>query len=270
MAALTPWFYIFLAVLAYFIFAVAASFMARALHIDMKEMAGRTSPKLLLVGIIANLAVLILILLMVRFLNDRSIAALGLTFGIRDLVFSISAAAGTFLLAVLFVWLLKLAKRFEVIYQKPAHGARSVTNMLGGLVVLFVVALQEEVLFRGYVSLNLAGFGPVFVLLVSTLIFVAIHFLTNRINLHQIVSWTISGLVLAAVYLITGSIWVPVILHFAIDATNVLVFNITGQFSLFNISPALVEKDRTVYRVVHGIAVLAPALVVFGSVFRLP
>jgi membrane protease YdiL (CAAX protease family) len=265
MHTFTPWFHIILALLAYFVFAIGASFIARKVNINLKEMAARTSPKLLLIGLAANLAVLVIILLMVRFLDDKSINSLGLTLSAKDLAFSLSAAIGTVLLAVIYIWLLKITNRFEVIAHRPATGAKGVFNMAGGLGVLLVVAIQEEVLYRGYISMNLVKYGPMFTLMASTVIFLAIHFLTNRISIAQIISWLVSGLVLGMAYLITGSIWVPIIIHFAIDATNVLVFNITGQFSIFTISPVLTEQDRMVYRVVYGITILAPFLVAFDQ-----
>jgi membrane protease YdiL (CAAX protease family) len=261
--------HIFLAIFIYFAFAVSASLIARKIGIDLKEMAGRTSPTLLVIGASANVGALIATLILIKTLDSRPVSSLGLAFQPIDLAFSILAASGTFGLAFIFVNLLKRRGRVHVTAHKPARGLFSIMNLAAGLVVLLVVAIQEEVLYRGYMFLNMAQFGPAAFLIGSTLIFVGIHFLTNRVNLHQVISWTLSGLILAVTYLISGSIWVAVVLHFAIDATNVLVFNITGQFSLFTISPALTEQDRIGYRLIYGLAMLAAILAFYGPGFRL-
>lgn len=62
---------------------------------------------------------------------------------------------------------------------------------MAGLLVLLIIAVLEKVLYRGYVFLNLHLFGSIVFLGGSTLIFVLIHFLTNRVNLHQILRTTI-------------------------------------------------------------------------------
>ena len=57
--------------------------------------------------------------------------------------------------------------------------------------------------------------GPrwVVVAVTSTVLFTAVHLLTNRVSSYQVASWAIGGLVLVMAYLVSGSIWVPVVLH---------------------------------------------------------
>jgi len=118
-------------------------------------------------------------------------------------------------------------------------------------IVLLVVAMQEEVLYRGYITLSLLRHGPAVVLLVSTLVFTAIHFPTNRVSIPQVSAWLLGGLLLGWVYLASGSIWVAVLLHFAIDITNVLLFGVAGDLSLARLSRPLSDLNRAVYRVGH-------------------
>jgi membrane protease YdiL (CAAX protease family) len=269
MVALVSFAHIFLAVCIYFAFAVSASWVAQKAGLNLKDMASRTSSQLLLIGAAANLGALLAILILMRVLDAQPVSALGLSFQPKDRLFSISATVGTFGLAVIFLTWLKRGGRFQVTSHEPVRGVKGTLNLVVGLVVLFCVALQEEVLYRGYVFLNLAQFNPLIIVASSTLVFVAIHFLTNRVSVHQILSWLLSGLVLGAAYLISGSIWVPILIHFAIDATNVLIFNITGQFSFYTISPALTERDRTAYRVAYGLAMVIFILIIYGPVLRL-
>ncbi len=65
-------------------------------------------------------------------------------------------------------------------------------------------------------------------------------------------------------YLITGTIWVPVVLHFATDMINVLIFDILGESSIFEITPSLTAGHRAGYRVVYALALVIALLVFFG------
>jgi uncharacterized protein len=264
MLNLAPSLHIFLAVCVYFTFAVLATLLARKAGINLKDMAARTSPILLWIGAAANLAALLVILILIRALDHQPVSAIGLSITPKDGLFALLAVTGTFELAAFYITWLRRSEKFQVTAQDPVQGNTSLLNLAAGLLVIFIIAAQEEVLYRGYIYLNLKPFGSIVFLVASTLIFVFIHFLTNRVNLHKVLSWLLSGLVLAVAYLVSGSIWIPILLHFAIDAANVLVFNITGQYSFFNILPPLTERDRTLYRLIYGIAILAAILLIYG------
>jgi membrane protease YdiL (CAAX protease family) len=264
MPNIAPYLHIFFAICVYFSFAVLASLVARKAGINLKEMAARTTPMLLWIRAAANLAALLATLLLISVLDHRPVSAIGVSITLKDILFSLLAVTGTFVLASFYVSWLMRSRKFQVTAHDPVQGKDGLLNLIVGLLVVFVIATQEEVLYRGYIFLNLNQFGSIVFLVVSTLIFVLIHFLTNRVNLHQILSWLLSGLVLAVAYLISGSIWVPIFIHFAIDATNVLVFNITGKYGFFNILPPLTERDRTLYRLVYGITMLAAILLIYG------
>ncbi len=138
--------------------------------------------------------------------------------------------------------------------------------MIVGALVLLVVAVQEEALYRGYITLNLAQLSVGWILVISVGIFVVIHFFTNRVDLYQIISWTVSGLALAAAYLASGSIWVPIILHLATDLTNVLVFDITGQQTAPGEGTKIPGRDRAVFRVVYGVLILLLLIAVYPAI----
>ena len=127
--------------------------------------------------------------------------------------------------------------------------------MLEGIMVLLIVAIQEEVLFRGYITINLSSYGSVVIISVSTILFTAVHVITNKVSVYQVVTWLLGGLVFSYAYLITGTIWIPVILHFATDLINMIVFNILGRYSLFAFSPPMQGNHRAAYKVVYTIII---------------
>ena len=75
--------------------------------------------------------------------------------------------------------------------------------------------IVEEVLWRGFLIWYLSQFMPVWgAVLVSTLGFGLAHAYQGLSHLPQI---TVAGAVFAALYIMSGSIWLPIILHAAID-----------------------------------------------------
>ena len=119
MNLLLPWIRIFLAVFAYIVIALLASAIVRKIGQSLKEMEGRTSPKVLFVGAITNLFVLGTTLLLLVFLDKRTISSLGIHFSNRDLAFAAIGAVTIFILAAAFVGLLKQSGRFQVNPNKP-------------------------------------------------------------------------------------------------------------------------------------------------------
>jgi hypothetical protein len=269
MNLLLPSIRIFLAVFAYVAIALLASMIIRKFGKNLKEMGSRTSPQVLFIGAIANLCVLGTTLLFLLFLDKRPISSLGIVFSNMDLAFTAIGSVTILILATAFVGLLKRSGRFQVNPNKPFKNFSETVNFFIGVAVLLIVALQEEVLYRGYITLNLLSFGPTIVILVSTIIFTAIHLLTNRVSFYQILSWLIGGAIFSYVYLITGSIWVPVVLHFTTDLTNTLVFNIAGQFSLFEISPSITARPLASFRVTTAVVLIGVLVALFGTAIRL-
>jgi len=260
--------HILIGICVYFVFAVLASLVAQKAGINLKELAGRTSLKLLGIGAAANLGALGVILLLITWLDGKPIRTLGWEIQPKDLIFSFLAILSIAFLAIFFVTQLNQRKHFQVATHQLIEEPNGALNFAIGMSVLLLVAVQEEVLYRGYVFMNLSELPTIVALLVSTLIFTLIHFLTNKVNLHQVISWFTSGLLLGTVYVISGSIVLAIIVHFVIDASNVIVFNITGKFSLFTFTPALTERDRTPFRLLYTVSMLIILAIFYGPVTR--
>ena len=263
------WLHILAAYLIYIFIAILTSIVVRKTSGDLKDFSIRNSPQVLLLGGAANLIAMFAILSLLIFWNKRPVSDLGLDFHKIDTVAAISGFIMTFLLAIVFLLFLKLTNRINLLeVVQPAKSPDQVASMLIGLIVLVTIVFQEEVLNRGYITLNLLSMRPMGVILISTTIFVLIHFLTNRANVYQLISWIVSGLVLITSYLLSGTIWVPVILHYATDATNTLVFNITGQYSFFKTSPSTTEGQRAIFRIIYGMIMMILLISIYGIKFR--
>jgi membrane protease YdiL (CAAX protease family) len=250
-------------------FAILASLIAKKAGGNLKQFESRTSKGILLLGALVNICVLLITLLLLKVFDRRSIATLGLSFSDNDIAFSIVGTVITFMLVSAFVGLLGRSGRFHVRIQKPVKNLPEALTLGVVIFVLLIVALQEEVLFRGYITLNLLPLGPVVVIIVSTILFSVVHLLTNRANFYQIVSWLLAGAILSYTYLVSGSIWVPIILHFGFDLANVLVLNIVERFAILKTVPKITDKYRMRYRVVCTTALLVALLAFYTSTIRI-
>ncbi len=270
MDVLAPMTRIVLGVLAYLGFAILALVGVRRIGRDLKEMADRTSSAVLAIGAAANVGALLAVLLLIELVDRKALASLGLSLSARDLAVSLGAAAAAFVFASGFVRLRgrdqsATAAPTPPTPPTPARPGRAAPPPALGILVLALVALQEELLYRGYVTLNLVSFGWPVVVVGSTAIFVLIHFLTNRASVAQVLSWVASGMLLIAAYLFSGSIWVPVILHFAIDLSNVVVLDITGRSSRAGVGRLVSDRDRAVFRVGFAAVVIGALVVGYGA-----
>ena len=176
---MTAWLHVALAVLAYLVVAVLASLAVRRTGRDLADFRARTSPAVVAIGAMANLVVMAVVLGLLVGLDRRPLASLGLDLPGPALRLLAIGSASTVLLGLLYVFWLRRSGRVEL--GAPAAGSRGdPLSFLATLVVLAIVVAQEEVLYRGYVILDLRSYGAGPALLLSTVIFVAIHFATNR------------------------------------------------------------------------------------------
>ncbi len=252
-AVLLPWARVLLAVCVFVGVAVLSTSLARRVGTDLRDTQGRTSPPIVAIGLVANLVVLGVVLAMLAFLDGRPIASIGVMLTGRDVAVMVS---GLVLLVVIAVGLLAVQHfRGVVRVRRGGPGGDTLGGLLLVAAVLAVVAVQEEVVFRGYVTLNLIRFGWPVALLASTLLFVAVHLIANRVTPTQVLRWTTFGVVLGLAYLLSGSIWVPTVLHFGIDLLNVVAFGIAGHYTAVTITPPLSERARALYGVLVSVAI---------------
>ncbi len=269
MVSLLPWLRVLLAVFAYVVVAVLASRVMRGLGVDLREMSSRTSARVTLVGIAANLVVVGVVLAMLALLDHRSIGALGLGATVRD---ALVVALGAALVAAVtagFLALLRRSGRASVERRRSRISANNAGDTLAMVLVLVAVAAAEEALFRGYVTLELLGSGLGIVIVASILLFTAVHTLTNRVTLAQTASWILGGGVLLAAYLLSGSIWVAVALHFVLDLTNVVGLGIVDRYSLVAIQPPPTDVDRAWYRLATTVALLVLLVGLYGPTIKI-
>jgi membrane protease YdiL (CAAX protease family) len=98
-------------------------------------------------------------------------------------------------------------------------GAALVRGLAQGVLAagLFALgALGEEVMFRGYLQVNLQeGSGALLALLLSSLLFGIFHVMNPSFGWMPLVNIALAGLAMGYARLATGNLWLPIAYHFA-------------------------------------------------------
>ena len=167
------------------------------------------------------------LLLMTKFADKRPLSDFGMTpvciapEGLMGLV-------GGFGVVVLNIAISYFAGWFRPLGQNPDFAPDQV------FVFPLFIALVEEIAFRGYIFANLLRrYGAVVALVVSSVLFGALHFanpdgLTTVAKLLNILSITSAGFVLGAAFLLTRRLWLSVGLHWGYDTAIYLLDNESG------------------------------------------
>lgn len=260
------WARVFGAVGIYVVIALGTARIIRHIGSDLKNMEARTSPVVTLIGLVVNLAICGLVVLMLVWVDGRPVSDLGLDLSATDA----AVIAGFVVVSVVAagIFLLRMQRAGTTEVRLGTHAGRAGPDIGGAaltVAVLVAVALQEEVLYRGYVTVNLIHLGWGVVALASIVLFVTIHLLTNRSSALQLTSWTVGAAVLVLAYLVSGSLWVAIAIHLGMDLLNVIAFNIVGRYSLVTIDPPLPENSRAAYRLTSSALVAILLLGAYGA-----
>ena len=126
-------------------------------------------------------------------------------------------------------------------------------------------------LYRGYVTVNLLPtFGWAVAAAASIVLFTAVHLLTDRADAAQVTSWAVAGALLMAAYLLSGSLWVAIAVHFLTDLTNVVASGIVGRYIPLSISSAPPGSWRLGYRAASSTLIAALLLGAYGPQVGVP
>lgn len=135
------------------------------------------------------------------------------------------AAAAVVLIIVLFAWQLisvqkanaklidRLSSDFESVAAMLPHTSSELHAFYG---LSFTAGIVEELLWRGFLIAYLSQFVPIWAAaVISALVFGISHAYQGISNTPKIFA---VGLVFSGLYILSGSLWLPMLLHFAMDA----------------------------------------------------
>jgi membrane protease YdiL (CAAX protease family) len=87
-------------------------------------------------------------------------------------------------------------------------------SMFFYLLMFIVVALNEEILMRGYVLINLMdSMNKYIALVVSSLLFSAMHLMNPNVSLVSVINLFLAGILLGIYFIHKGNLWCPIGMH---------------------------------------------------------
>lgn len=215
----------------------------------------------LLLGILDTIVVFWLF----RKLDRTSPNRMGLGLSRKDIRFSIMAVVLSILCVLLFIWSLDQLGVVEARYAFDRLQTSTFYELLGlAMLGYFFAALKEEVLARGYFMANLTRLSIPMSIVVSAVLFMALHFIMGDLDPYKAASWLKGGIVYAYMYVKSGTLTVPTIVHAAHNLVNDLFIH-GADGALVFLSSKVSTADKLVYEIALGTLLLALTYLFYGK-----
>ncbi len=175
---------------------------------DMGAIAQMSVPQQLVMQLFIFIAFFISVYIFRRFIDRRSINSMGFSLNRRvkdimaGLIFPVVIIGGGSLLL------------YKLGYINFSNINVDVNNLLLNFCLFILVALNEEILFRGYILNNLmTSINKYWALFISALIFAVFHGLNNSISWLGFSNIVLAGILLGAAYIYTKNLWFAISFH---------------------------------------------------------
>lgn len=218
----------------FFVLLMTSSGLVAQLLLSEPSVMGALDPRQLLFII----PLLLASWLMTRFVDRRPFATLGLTMGwhsFKELL--LGAVLGMLLITIVFVGLSVLG----AVRITGTHFETSFIVLLFGSGFFFLGgAILEELLMRGYLFQTLLeGLGVYPTLVISSVLFSLAHLANPNISQMGLITIALAGVLFAACYLKTRTLWMPIGLHAAWNFFEGHVFSL--PVSGLDVQPRLLD-----------------------------
>lgn len=229
------WFRALLIIIPYIIaFGLGEYIGALIVGVSPVNMDARTGVQEMLVTFFSVLFACSLVYLFVRFVDRESFMAIGWQLKVPPVQLAgVSAAVvGAFMLGFV---LLLITRQIQFI------GFNLNWAELGASLLLFLfVAINEELLVRGYILKNLLqSTNEKWALLLSSALFAALHMMNPNVSFLAFVNLFLAGILLGTAYLLGRGLWMPICIHFFWNFTQThLGYSVSGMkmYSLIRIN----------------------------------
>lgn len=171
------------------------------------------------------LGTFLLIWLFMRFVDEEKFIEVGLQLKNRKKDIAIGTLLG--LLIMTFAYF-GLTVSNEIVFSQFNFNFQ---ELFLTTVLFILVAILEEVLFRGYIQKNLMlSFNKYVALIVASALFALMHGANPNISLFSLLGLFLAGMALGATYMYTKNLWYPIAFHFSWNLfQSLLGFNVSGQ-----------------------------------------
>ena len=192
-----------------------------------------SSTEKLVVTIFGMVGTVLLVLTFLRFVDKEPISSIGIKrhFSRSQLIYS-----GIFVTLSIGIGFLLLLISGQIQFQAFNF---QFMPFLQSFTLFIIAAFGEEIFVRGYILKNLTqSFSDKTALLLSSLLFCALHLFNPNIDIISIIDLFLAGIVLGIAYLYSGNLWLPFSIHFFWNfIQSHLGFMVSGQsiYSLIRI-----------------------------------
>lgn len=184
----------------------------------------KTSEQSIIVSFFGFLGTLIIIWIFTRFVDNEKFLANGF-YPINVTKESI-AGFSTGVFAIVFGFII-LTQTNKII---PSNFSFNQKEFFFAMLLFIIVAVSEEILFRGYILRNLMiSFNKYVALIISALIFSLMHLGNPDIDTIPLISLFLSGILYGTAFIYNKRLWFPIFLHFSWNLSQPLLgFNVSG------------------------------------------
>lgn len=130
----------------------------------------------------------------------------------------------------------------EIHFERILFDIKEITI---SILLFIMVAIAEEVLFRGYILKNLmVSFNKYVALIVSSILFALLHGFNPNIDLFSLTNLFLCGILLGLSYIYTKNLWFPIALHLSWNLFQTMFgFNVSGQDTYSLIEFSVIENN---------------------------
>jgi len=185
----------------------------------------KTTEQQLIIQFFTFLGTILVVLLFVKYVDKEKFIDIGFHLKNRINEFSSGLLIGLIIMLLGFGFLELID---EIQFQRIEFDFKEITF---SILLFILVALAEEIFFRGYILRNLMNsYNKYLALLISSVIFCLIHGFNPNIDIIGFTNIFLSGILLGITYIHTKNLWFPIALHFSWNFFQTVVgFNVSGQ-----------------------------------------
>ena len=184
-----------------------------------------TSLQQLIMTFFSFLGTLLLVWIFMKYIDKQNFMDVGLQIKNRKNDIIIGTLLGLVIMGLAYVslWVAE-----EITYTEFNF---DVLELIYTTLLFILVAILEEVLFRGYILKNLMlSFNKYIALIISSIVFAIAHGANPNISLFSLTGLFLAGIALGVSYIYTKNLWYPIAFHFSWNLFQSLFgFNVSGQ-----------------------------------------
>ncbi len=204
------WMRVILFLLAGIILSMVINLLALYVTKEANQSTTQEPLRILLQAIISNLGFIIALMVMCYFIDKKNLYQLGFQWKGYSNDAWIGFFTGILLLTAGTLILLASQSIFFTGLQF------NLSYLLKSVLLFFVVAFIEEIIFRGYILHNLLqDFHKWIALLISSLLFALMHAANPSVTFFSVCNIFIAGCLLGINYIYTRNLWFAIFLHFS-------------------------------------------------------